>query len=77
MAVHFLLQLKLAMTLELACLQSLLSTPIFVIIFDLYDHCTSSLGLSAASALQHKRGTERLSKEYGLSYHVIPGLKGS
>ena len=47
-AVHFLLQLKLVMTLELACLRSFLSTPIFIIIFNLYDHCISSLCLSAA-----------------------------
>lgn len=45
-AFHFPLQLELAVTLELACLQCLLSTPIFIIIFNLCDHSTSSLCLS-------------------------------
>lgn len=45
---HFLLQLKLVVTLELACLQSFLSAPVFIIIFNLCDHSTSSLGFSAA-----------------------------
>lgn len=47
-AVHFPLQLELAVTLELACLQSLLSAPIFIIISNLCDHSSSSLCLSAA-----------------------------
>lgn len=78
-AFHFPLQLELAVTLELACLQCLLSTPIFIIIFNLCDHSTSSLCLSLSSllpsALQHERWTERLSKEYGLFHHTIPSQR--
>lgn len=76
-AVHFPLQLELAVTLELACLQSLLSAPIFIIVFNLCDHSTSSLCLSQLpSALQHEKLTERLSKECGLLHHITPIHRG-
>lgn len=77
---RFPLQLELAVTLELARLQCLLSAPIFIIIFNLCDHSTSSLCLPLSSllppALQHEKWTERLSKDYGLLHRIIPSQRG-